>query len=127
MSVFKEISPTRVLLSLPASMFYCLVASGLQEHIAPTGGLAQIVAILSTAFLACSISLWILADAQQRRRSVPYDFDAFVFFAWPVLVPIYLFSTRGWRGFGPLGCFVLLCVAAAGVSAFVGWLVAPHL
>ena len=51
--------------------------------------------------------------AQQRRRQLPYDFGSFVFFAWWALVPIYLFSTRGWRGIIPLGWFVLLYLAAA--------------
>src|SRR6266516_2473697 len=48
-----------------------------------------------------------------RRRQLPYDFGSFVFFAWWALVPIYLFSTRGWRGIIPLGWFVLLYLAAA--------------
>jgi hypothetical protein len=36
-----------------------------------------------------------------------------VFFAWPLFVPIYLFSTRGWRAFATLGFFLLLYLAAA--------------
>ena len=59
------------------------------------------------------MALWVLADARQHQRSLPYDFGSFVFFAWPLVVPIYLFSTRGWRAFATLGFFLLLYLAAA--------------
>ena len=33
------------------------------------------------------------------------DFDSFLYFAWPVMVPVYLFQTRGLRAFLTLLCF----------------------
>jgi hypothetical protein len=42
---------------------------------------------------------WVRADRRARGYRAPFEFDAFVFFAWPVAVPYYLCSTRGWRGF----------------------------
>lgn len=39
-------------------------------------------------------------DRKLKRFSAPFEFSAFVFFAWPVVVPYYLFKTRGWSGFG---------------------------
>lgn len=40
---------------------------------------------------------WVRGDRRARRFSAPFEFEAFVFFAWPVVLPAYLFSTRGWR------------------------------
>ena len=99
--------------SLPASMFYCITASALHETLDSPPGLPAFAALLAAAFLPSGIALWVLADARQRRHPVPYDFGSFIYFTWPVLVPIYLFSTRGWRAFAPLGCFLLIYIAAA--------------
>src|SRR5258705_13187032 len=55
------------------------------------------------ADLAVSVALpliiasWVLSDAQKRGRHLCYDFGSFVFFAWPFVVPVYLFQTRGAR------------------------------
>ena len=94
-------------------MFYCIAASALHEGRGSPSGIAAVAAMLSTLFLAGSIALWVLADARQRCHPVPYDFGSFVFFTWPVFVPIYLFCTRGWRAFAALGWFLLLYLAAA--------------
>ena len=94
-------------------MFYCLAALAMHETLDSPGGVHASFALLAQLFLPSSIALWVLADARQRRRPVPYDFGSFVFFTWPVLVPIYLFRTRGWRAFAALGWFLLLYLAAA--------------
>ena len=97
-------------------MFYCLTASELHDTLDSPSGKARLAALLADYFLSSSMALWVLADARQRRRALPYDFGSFAFFAWPVLVPIYLYSTRGWRALAPLGCFILLYIAAAVTS-----------
>jgi hypothetical protein len=43
-----------------------------------------------------------------------------------LLVPIYLFITRGWRGIIPLGLFVLLYLAAALFSSIPSLLLATR-
>lgn len=48
------------------------------------------------------ITGWILADARQRGRRPCYDYDNFLFWAFPVLGPIYLFQTRRWKAIFPL-------------------------
>ena len=105
-------------------MFYCLTASGMHGVRGSSSGMTALAAALATLFLASSIALWVLADARQQRRPAPYDLSSFVFFAWPVLAPIYLFSTRGWRGFAPLGWFLLLYVAAA-ITSVIPSLLTP--
>jgi hypothetical protein len=64
--------------------------------------------------LGLTVCAWILADARERRRSVCYDFDSLMFFFWPVAAPIYLFQTRGLRGFIPIVAFLLIMAAALG-------------
>ena len=44
------------------------------------------------------LALWVRSDRQARNFRVPFEFDAFVFFAWPFLLPWYLYQTRGPRG-----------------------------
>jgi hypothetical protein len=44
------------------------------------------------------LAWWVRFDRQGRGFSVPFEFDAFVFFAWPIMVPYYLYRTRGRRG-----------------------------
>jgi hypothetical protein len=41
---------------------------------------------------------WVYVDRQGRVLGLPFEFDAFVFFAWLFLVPYYLYKTRGVRG-----------------------------
>jgi len=44
------------------------------------------------------LAWWVRVDRRARGFSVPFEFDAFVFFAWPFIVPYYLYRTRGRRG-----------------------------
>jgi hypothetical protein len=46
------------------------------------------------ALLAC----WVHFDRRSRLFKPPFEFDAFVFFAWPFVLPYYLYKTRGARG-----------------------------
>jgi hypothetical protein len=41
---------------------------------------------------------WVYFDRRVRGFSVPFEFDAFMFFAWIFLLPYYLYRTRGRRG-----------------------------
>ena len=99
--------------SQPAAMFYCLTTSALYDGLGAPSGPATSLAFLASLLLPASMALWVLSDARQRQRSLPYDYGSFVFFAWPLVVPIYLFSTRGWRAFATLGLFVVLYFGAA--------------
>ena len=74
---------------------------------------------LSAAALGLILSWWVLADAQKRKRTVCYDYGSFVFFAWVVLVPVYLFQTRGIRAFVTLLCFCGLWLFASLVGLLI--------
>ena len=106
-------------------MFYCLAASNVHElHETQRHGNSALLAWLAAVLLPSSIALWVLADARKHRVLVPYDFGTFVFMAWPVLAPIYLFSTRGWRAVATLGWFLLLYLAAAVFASIPPYIVA---
>jgi hypothetical protein len=44
------------------------------------------------------MAIWVRTDRRRRNVSLPYEFDAFVFFGWPLAIPYYLHRTRGWPG-----------------------------
>ena len=69
-------------------------------------------AFLSRFAFTIILSSWVAADARARECNLCYDFDSFVFFAWPIVLPDYLFRTRGLRAFLSLLCFAGLCLAA---------------
>lgn len=79
--------------------------------------------------MPASIALWIVADSQRRGRTMPYDFDSLVFALWPVVAPVYLFRTRGWRAVWPIAIFLIVVVAALlfeGALVFSGTPDTPH-
>lgn len=112
----------RWLVSLPAAVFYSLAAVGVYQNSGSPNGVPAMVAALCSMVLDGSIALWVIEDAHRKGRRLPYDFGSFVYFAWPFVVPIYLFSTRGWRGVATLGWFVIL-YALASIVGLLAWLI----
>jgi hypothetical protein len=51
--------------------------------------------------------------------SLPFEFDAFVFFGWPVVVPYYLYRTRGGRGLIVTAAVYTLYVIPEVISAII--------
>lgn len=45
------------------------------------------------------VALWVYIDRRARHLSLPFEFNTFVFFAWPLVLPYYLYKSRGARGF----------------------------
>ena len=89
----------------------------------PGGGLPPGVDYVSRAAFALIMAFWVTADARKRHRPLCYDYDGFVFFLWPVVVPVYLIRTRGWRALLTLLCFLGLWVVvlvAVSVTYAVG-------
>jgi hypothetical protein len=62
---------------------------------------------------------WVMSDAQKRGRKLCYDFDSFVFFVWPLVVPAYLFQTRGVRAFLTLLCFGGMLLSGVIIAAVI--------
>jgi hypothetical protein len=74
--------------------------------------------VLRFAF-ALVIALWVQGDRRKRQVSVPYEFDAFVFFFWYVAMPYYLYKTRGWRGLMVALAIVILVATPVMVSTIL--------
>jgi hypothetical protein len=118
--------PIRSLFSPAAAIFYCLTASCVDGRLGGLSGATGVAVLIAMFLLPSAMARWVLADARQHSRELPYDFGTFVFFAWPVVVPGYLFCTRGWRAFATIGLFLLLWIAAVLVSALPLLLRAQH-
>jgi len=99
-------------MSVLVCVFCCMAAGALNGFADDPGGLAQFTVLVAGYLMPASIALWVQADVQRRGQKVPYDFDSLVFALWPFIAPIYLFRTRGWRAFGPIGCFLSVVIAA---------------
>jgi hypothetical protein len=86
-------------------------------HISIGLSLAERFALL---FLLVS---WVDSDARMRRQRLCYDFDFFIYIAWPIVLLYYLFRSRGNRAFLTLLGFAGFLVSAilAGYGAL--WLV----
>jgi hypothetical protein len=95
------------------------IAVAIASTVAPNGSRSPWAAdYASRLALSLILAAWVIADAQKRQRRLCYDYDGFVFFAWPVVVPVYLFRTRGVRAFLTLLCFAgiwLVAILAAWV------------
>lgn len=63
---------------------------------------------------------WVYVDRRIRNRAAPFEFEAFVFFAWIVVVPYYLIQTRRWRGLALIGVLyaTYLFPYAVGIALF---------
>lgn len=53
---------------------------------------------LWTTIFRLVLAWWVLADRRLGAIHIPYDFESFVFFAWPIVLPWYLWKTRRGRG-----------------------------
>ena len=65
------------------------------------------------------LAVWVRMDRRRRNVSLPFEFDAFVFFGWPVALPYYLYRTRGSRGLLVTVVVYMLEAAPAVISAIV--------
>jgi hypothetical protein len=99
------------------------VAFGIASALDPdTGGMPKRAQLASNVALPLVVASWVMADARKRGRRLCYDYDSFVYFAWPVVVPLYLFQTRGARAFLTLLCFAgvwLIALLAASMVSLI--------
>jgi hypothetical protein len=95
------------------------IAVAVASAIIPDGRLPWASDYVSRVALSLIVASWVMADAQKRQRQLCYDYGSFVFFAWPVVVPVYLFRTRGVRAFLTLLCFAGIWLVAMLVALVV--------
>jgi len=84
-----------------------------QATTTPDTGRYSRPAVLLHWAMALVIANWVIRDAQKRGRPLCYDYGMFLFFAWPIVAPVYLFQTRGVRAFLTLLWFIAILLVAA--------------
>ena len=97
-----------LLMAASSSIPACCAADGV--------GKLAIADVASRIAFSILVVAWVYADASSRQRRLCYDYDTFLFFAWPLLAPCYLFQTRGIRGFLTMLYFVGVCLAGVSVG-----------
>jgi hypothetical protein len=102
-------------------IFCTAAAYQLYRFLGQPNGVPAIAALAAHYLLSAVIALWVVADARERPHWKLYDFGSFVFFLWPVIAPIYLFQTRGLRGFGTIGLFFIVFLSAMAFAIFMGY------
>lgn len=107
---------SRRMIAPTVALWSCGVLAGLFPVLEYYGATINSVSLsLWRVAVAVAISTWVMADARRRGRALCHDFDSFMFFAWPLLGPVYLWQTRRWRAGITLGWFaVFLLVSMAG-------------
>ncbi len=55
-------------------------------------------ALLWSLVFPTLLAIWARMDRRRQSLKLPFEFDAFVFFGWPLALPYYLYRTRGKTG-----------------------------
>jgi hypothetical protein len=98
-------------------LWFYAIGLAVASTAAPDGRLSARADYVSRVALSLILASWVIADARKRRRQLCYDYDSFVFFAWPIVLPVHLFRTRGPRAFLTLLCFAGIWLVAMLVAA----------
>jgi len=100
------------------TLWFCVIALIIASVASRDGtGLPKRADFISRAVFPLAVASWVIADARKRGSPLCYDYDSFVFFAWPVGLPVYLFQTRGARAFLTFLCFAGICFVAMFAAA----------
>jgi hypothetical protein len=67
-----------------------------------------------------ALAWWAIVDAKSRNRPIPLLSQQWYFWFGPLLVPVYVISSRGWRGVGFLVLHVALWMAVTTAAYHVG-------
>jgi hypothetical protein len=114
-NIMNEIFPFKwfgKMLSPIAAIWICAFAIGLASANSNANFRRQGELFASVAF-PVALAGWVISDARKRRKNLCYDYDSFIFFAWPIMLPAYLFRTRGWRALITLLSFAGICALAS--------------
>ena len=75
--------------------------------------------ILWRVTFALFVVRWVMLDRRRHSMATPFEFSAFVFFAWVVVLPYCLYKTRGARGLLNVLGFWLLAVTPSTTALIV--------
>jgi hypothetical protein len=100
-------------ITLPlATIWLFLFAFVLASEFSANDSFEKVGALFAQFAFPLALTGWLLSDAQKRGKKLCYDYDSFAFWAWPIILPVYLFQTRGWRAIITLLWFAGICAAA---------------
>ena len=99
------------------STIYGIGLAELAFHGYPTR--PQATALLWSLAFPTLLAIWVRMDRRGRKLGLPFEFEAFVFFGWPLVVPYYLYRTRGTRGLIIMAAIYGLYLAPMVVLAIV--------
>jgi hypothetical protein len=115
-------SAPRVLLTLvTVTAIYAIGLSTLGFH--GHAASPEAATLLWTSAFQTLLAMWVRTDRRRRNVSLPFEFDAFVFFGWPVAIPYYLHRTCGCRGLLVTMAVYGLYVAPVVISSIIGVIV----
>lgn len=83
-------------------------------------GMGPIVQLWESLLIPLGIVFWLHRDMRLRRYHPAFDSRTFLFVAWPLVGPYYLFRTRGRMAIVPIAGFVALLVAGGVLGFFLG-------
>ncbi len=69
------------------------------------------------------LAIWVRMDRRNRQLNLPFEFDAFVFFGWPVALPYYLYRTRRNKGLIIVAVIFALYIAPIVILAIASTIV----
>jgi len=104
---------------------FLLVANTLGGAYAFYGLDAEAFGLLTQFGLLYVVGYWLLNDSQKRNFKLPYCPGLILSIAWPILLPYYLFKTRGGKAFLTIlifaGAYILTTALGAVIAAiFIG-------
>jgi hypothetical protein len=68
---------------------------------------SPILPLLFSISVSSTLALWVHSDSKLTGASMGLDQAMYIFFAWPITFPIYIYKTRGFLA-GSLILFVLI-------------------
>jgi len=92
----RALSSSRIL--IPLFVLTAISTAGLSLLAIRHGEPSTLTHLLWAWGFALILVSWVRVDARARGYLRPFDFDAFVFFGWPIMVPYYLCRIRRSRG-----------------------------
>jgi len=81
---------------LLAGLYGVAAFSGFADALSVNALVYWLIALL----WACFATAWCVADASRRGAPLLPVLQMIMFLLWPIAVPIYLVTSRGWRGLG---------------------------
>jgi hypothetical protein len=111
-SVLRLLLPLVILTAIYAIGLSVLASHGHAAH-------PEATALLWSFEFQVLLAIWVRMDRRRRNVSLPFEFDAFVFFVWPVVVPYYLYRTRSGRGLIVTAAVYTLYVIPEVISAII--------